>query len=78
MQKLSSKGNTYIPDHKKTVFVIKELFTDEMPKELALQAMEEISILGSLNSPYIVKYIDSFISNPKVNIVMEFCECGDL
>lgn len=49
-----------------------------MPKHAALQAMEEISILGSLNSPYIVGYIDSFVSATKVNIIMEFCENGDL
>lgn len=40
--------------------------------------MEEISILGSLSSPHIVSYIDSFVSGTKVNIIMEFCEFGDL
>jgi NIMA (never in mitosis gene a)-related kinase len=40
--------------------------------------MEEISILGSLSSPYIVAYIDSFVSDTKVNIIMEYCEHGDL
>lgn len=40
--------------------------------------MDEISILGSLNSPYIVTYIDSFISDTKVNIIMEYCENGDI
>ncbi len=49
-----------------------------MPKKYALQAMEEISILGSLSSPYVVGYIDSFVSATKVNIIMEFCENGDL
>ena len=49
-----------------------------MPKKNALRAMEEISILGQLNSPYIVGYIDSFVSGSKVNIVMEYCENGDL
>lgn len=49
-----------------------------MPKKYALQAMEEIHILGLLSSPYIVKYIDSFVSETKVNIVMEFCDHGDL
>jgi serine/threonine protein kinase len=42
-------------------YVIKELYTDMMPKHAAYQAMEEINILGSLSSPFIVKYIDSFI-----------------
>jgi NIMA (never in mitosis gene a)-related kinase len=60
------------------VFVIKELQTDLMSREQALQSMEEIPMLGSLNSPYIVSYIDSFVSGAKVNIVMEFCEHGDL
>lgn len=49
-----------------------------MPKHAAYQAMEEITILGSLNSPFIVKYIDSFVCEKKVNIIMEFCESGDL
>ena len=49
-----------------------------MPKEDALLAMEEISLLGSLSSPFIVAYIDSFVADTKVNIVMEFCEHGDL
>jgi NIMA (never in mitosis gene a)-related kinase len=40
--------------------------------------MEEITMLGSLSSPYIVSYIDSFISGEKVNIIMEFCDNGDL
>ena len=63
---------------KKQIFVIKELQTDLLPREQALQAMEEVSILGSLNSPHIVSYIDSFVSDTKVNIIMEFCEYGDL
>ena len=40
--------------------------------------MEEISMLGSLSSPYIVSYIDSFVQGTKVNIIMEYCELGDL
>ena len=35
--------------------------------------------MARMDSPYIVKYFDSFISNNKrVNIVMEYCEHGDL
>lgn len=49
-----------------------------MPKQAALQAMEEISILGSLSSLYVVGYVDSFVSSTKVCIIMEFCENGDL
>ena len=79
----SSKGDNLqsmlqAAEANKPTYVIKELFTDQMPKSVALQAMEEISILGSLNSPHIVQYIDSFVSDTKVNIIMEFCEFGDL
>ena len=59
-------------------YVIKELFTDMMPKKYALRAMEEIQILGEIQSKHIVGYIDSFICGVKVNIVMEYCENGDL
>lgn len=58
--------------------MIKELQTDLMPKEEALLAMEEIDLLGSISSPFIVAYIDSFVSDMKVNIVMEYCQYGDL
>jgi serine/threonine protein kinase len=59
--------------------VIKELQTDLMPKKEALAAMDEIDILAQLaESAHIVKYYDSFVSGTKVNIVMEYCENGDL
>lgn len=37
--------------------------------------MSEIELVGQLaNCPYVVKYVDSFISGQnKVNIVMEHC-----
>jgi serine/threonine protein kinase len=35
--------------------------------------------MGMVDSPYIVKYYDSFVSDSiKINIIMEFCEHGDL
>jgi len=59
--------------------VIKELQTDLMPRKEALQAMDEIDILAQLTDcPHIVKYCDSFVAGTKVNIVMEYCEQGDL
>ena len=59
--------------------VIKELYTDLMPKREALQALIEIDIHGQLiDHPYTVQYRDSFISGTKVCIVMEFCQNGDL
>jgi serine/threonine protein kinase len=35
--------------------------------------------MGRTDSPYIVKYYDSFVSQEtNINIIMEFCEHGDL
>eukprot|EP00347_Sterkiella_histriomuscorum_P008689 403344133 len=75
---IMTKNNDTHVQGKPTPYVIKELYTDLMPKNAALQAMEEITILGQLDSPYVVGYIDSFVCEKKVNIIMEFCENGDL
>lgn len=44
--------------------------------------LTEINVMARINSPVIVKYYDSFIEDDynvnRVNIVMEFCERGDL
>ena len=49
-----------------------------MPKEIALEQLMEIELLGELDSPYIVGYFDSFIEDTKINIIMEYCQNGDL
>lgn len=50
-----------------------------MDPSQSLNAIEEINILGSLDSPHIVKYHDSFISDDEsINILMEYCSNGDL
>ena len=40
--------------------------------------MQEAKLLSQLDSPYIVRYHDSFVQHKKINIVMELCENGDL
>jgi len=37
------------------------------------EAKNEVKILASLKSSYIVKYYDSFIDKNYLNIIMEFC-----
>ena len=39
---------------------------------------QEAKILSSINSDFVVKYYDSFEENNKINIVMEYCDEGDL
>ncbi len=63
----------------KKVFVVKEVDTRGMSKRQSFEALEEINIMGMVDSPYIVNYYDSFVSDSiKINIIMEFCEHGDL
>lgn len=60
-------------------FVVKEINTQDMSEEQSINAIEEINILGSVNSTNVVKYFDSFISeNGNINILMEYCSKGDL
>ena len=49
-----------------------------MPREVALEQLIEIELLAELESPYIVTYYDSFIEGTMINIIMEYCQHGDL
>ena len=59
-------------------YVIKEIDTAKWPKEIAFEQMMEIELLAELDSPYIVGYLDAFIEDTKINIIMEYCNNGDL
>ena len=41
-------------------------------------SLNEVKILSSLDNIYIVKYLDSFVEDNKLYIIMEYCEKGDL
>lgn len=60
------------------LYVIKQIDTSKMPKEVALEQLLEIELLGELESTYIVGYLDSFIEGCNINIIMEYCQHGDL
>lgn len=61
----------------KRTLVIKEIDTSQLRSDY--EALDEINVMSKMDNQYVVKYYDSFISNSKkVNIVMEFCEHGDL
>lgn len=49
-----------------------------MDKVQIEEVKNEATILSSLNSEYVVKYLESFVLNNSLNIVMEFCDAGDL
>ena len=42
------------------------------------EKIKEANLLASLDSPYIVKYVDSFIENDCLYLITEYCEKGDL
>ena len=62
----------------KNFYVMKSINISQMDRRGQQESVNEVKILASLDNPYIVKYFDSFIENKTLNIVMEFCDKGDL
>ena len=58
--------------------VLKQISLFSMDKNQIQEVKNESKILASLNSSFIVKYYESFIDNNNLNIVMEYCDGGDL
>lgn len=64
----------------KELYAIKQIDIAAMSQRERENALNEIRLLASIHSPYIVSYKDSFFDEMKKNlcIVMEFAEEGDL
>lgn len=62
----------------KSIYVLKQINIAQMNTKLRKEALNEVKILASLDNPFIVKYFESFIEKNNLNIIMEFCEGGDL
>jgi NIMA (never in mitosis gene a)-related kinase len=61
---------------KRRNYVLKSIpMTDQKETETALK---EVKMLQRFNSPFIVKYHDSFKEKDYLYIVMEYCDDGDL
>jgi NIMA (never in mitosis gene a)-related kinase len=67
---------TFIDDPQ--YYVLKQISLFNMDKNQIEEVMNESKLLSSLDSHYIVKYYDSFVENNNLNIVMEYCDSGDL
>ena len=62
----------------KNLYVMKIINISQMDRRGQHESINEVKILASLDSPYIVKYYDSFVEDKKLHIVMEYCDKGDL
>eukprot|EP01052_Picozoa_sp_SAG31_P043788 SAG31_NODE_7412_length_1696_cov_1.253601_1_plen_200_part_00 len=60
------------------VYVIKKVKILTMSRKEQESAINEVRIMASLDSPYVIKYYDSFIDGDSLNIVMELAEKGNL
>jgi NIMA (never in mitosis gene a)-related kinase len=59
-------------------YVLKQIQTVNMQIEKRRECVNEAILLNKLNSSYIVRYYDSFLEGTYLNIVMEYCDQGDL
>ena len=59
-------------------YVIKTVRIVDLSLKEQQSAINEVTILSQLQSPFVVHYFDSFISGESLHLVMEFCNKGDL
>ena len=59
-------------------YVIKQIPLENLSPLEKEEVKEEANLLSQIKSNYVVKYYDSFEENNCLNIVMEYCEGGDL
>ena len=62
----------------KKIYVLKQINIAQMNPKMRKEALNEVKILSSLDNSFIVKYHESFIEKNYLNIIMEYCEGGDL
>ena len=75
-----SYGIVYKVKNKDTneIYVIKQIPLKGLSQKEINEVRQEAKILSSINSEFVVKYYDSFEENDNINIVMEYCDEGDL
>lgn len=59
-------------------YVIKQIDLNKLDKKQCSSAPKEVEVLSKLKHNNIVRYKESFEENKYFNIVMEYCENGDL
>ena len=69
--KVQKKGTSVI-------YVIKQISLEGLTEKEKEEVKQEAFILSSIKSDFVVKYYDSFLEDDNINIVMEYCDGGDL
>jgi NIMA (never in mitosis gene a)-related kinase len=59
-------------------YAIKSVRIAGLSKKQLQDAIAEVKLLASMDSPYVVRYFDSFIEGQCLHIVAEYCNSGDL
>ena len=77
---IGSYGTVYKVCKKNTnkIYVIKQVSLLGLGEKEITEYKSEAKLLSSIKSNYVVKYFDSFIDNHNLNILMEYCDGGDL
>ena len=60
------------------IYVLKQISLKGLPENQKKEFKLEAEILSKINSKYVVKYDKSFEEDNTFNIIMEYCENGDL
>ena len=77
---IGSYGTVYkvLKKDNKCIYVLKQISLFGLTPEEIKDVKQEAKILSSINSVYVVRYYDSFEEKNFLNIVMEYCDGGDL
>ena len=67
-----------INEYESMIYVIKQISLSGLSKKQINQVYSEAKILSLINSKYVVKYRESFYEGEDLDIVMEYCDNGDL
>ncbi|KAH0484246.1 MAG: uncharacterized protein KVP18_003479 [Porospora cf. gigantea A] len=61
-----------------TLYVMKQMDAVRLSAKDKIACFNEIRILASLHHPFVVRYLESFCTEQKVCLVMDYCAGGDL
>lgn len=59
-------------------YIMKQINIASMSEREKQESLNEVKVLSGLKHSNIVQYITSFTAEGKLNIVMEYAECGDI